>query len=323
VSTLVVYRLTVYSNTHHPTQQQASASTTRTEETFAMSSHLTAQEAEPGSGVKFDHPAEANHAITVDDRDAGTVTCSPKRTKVAIMGFATSSRDLAPFDDPEYEIWTLNQLYRHVPRATRHFDIHCNWDEDNVDGTDHRGWIRDSPIPVYMMESHDEFPNAVRYPIERVIGDAGIDYFTSTVAFEVGLAMVEGFKEISLYGIDVRIPGESALLKQSYRYGYEREPSWGPLQMTEVSRRIEYLSTERNKKMALINALDGALAEDERWYVRKMNDLTPEERMKALTEQRGEAMATLATIDGAIQETTYWRDLYTLRGRGAAVNSMI
>ena len=93
--------------------------------------------------------------------------------------------------------------------------------------------------------------------------------------------------------------------------------------MKEGDLRIEYLSTERNKKMALINALDGALAEDERWYVRKLEDMTPEERMKALSTQRGEAIASLATIDGAIQETTYWRDLYTLRGRGAAVNLMI
>ena len=72
--------------------------------------------------------------------------------------------------------------------------------------------------------------------------------------------------------------------------------------MTELAQRLEVLSTERNQKMALINALDGALAEDERWYVRKMQDVTPEERMKALMEQRGNAVATLATIDGAIQE---------------------
>jgi len=315
-----------------------------------MSSHLTAKEAEPGSGVRFDHPAEDGHKLTVVDAAQGIVESQPKRDKVALVGFATSSRDLAPFDDPTYEIWTLNQIYRHVPRATRHFDIHCNWKEDNVEGTDHPGWLKECGIPVYMMEADDALPTSVRYPIERVIKNAGIDYFTSTIAFEVGLALLEGFTEIALFGIDlivgteysvqkaclefwlgiahargvnVRIPDECALLKQSYRYGYEREPDWGPLQMTEVNRRIEYLSTERNKKMALINALDGALAEDERWYIRKLDDMTPEERMKALNTQRGEAMASLATIDGAIQETTYWRDLYTLRGRGAAVNLMI
>jgi hypothetical protein len=315
-----------------------------------MSSHLTGKEAAPGAGVRFDHPAEQKHKVVVLDTEKGKVKATPKRDKVAIIGFATSSRDLAPFDDPSYEIWTLNQLYRHVPRSTRHFDIHCNWEEDNVEGTDHRGWIREAPIPVYMMGTDPDLPNAVRYPIERVIKDAGIDYFTSTVAFEVGLAMTEGFKEIALFGIDlivgteysvqkanlefwlgmaharginVRIPDQSALLKQAYRYGYEREPDWGPLRLSEVGSRIEYLSTERAKKMALVNALDGALAEDERWYVQKMQDTTPEERMKDLGEQRQTAIATIATIDGAIQEATYWRDLYTLRGRGAAVNNMI
>jgi hypothetical protein len=314
-----------------------------------VSSNVDAREAEPGAGVRFDHPAEADHALEIINPELGIVEAQPKRTKVAIVGFATSSRDLAPFDDPSYEIWTLNQLYRHVPRATRHFDIHVNWQEDNVEGTDHEGWIKEAPIPTYMMSRDPKLPNSVRFPIERVIEDAGVDYFTSTVAFEVGLAISEGFKEIALFGIDlivgteysvqkaclefwlgmaharginVRIPAESALLKHAYRYGYEREPDWGPLSMAEVGGRIEHLSGERNKRMALINALDGAIAEDERW-AGDSGDMTPQERLGALTEQRGQAMAALATIDGAIQETTYWRDLYTLRGRGAAVNSMV
>jgi hypothetical protein len=201
-----------------------------------------------------------------------------------------------------------------------------------------------------MADKVDSLPTTISYPVEQIIDEFGIDYFTSTVAFEVALAMREGFKEIALYGIDlivgteyseqkaclefwlgmahakgvnVVIPSTSALLKHSHRYGYQKEPDYGPLKMTEMAQRLEVLSTERNKKMAMINALDGALAEDERWYVRKMTDVTPEERIKNLMEQRGNTVATLATIDGAIQETNYWRDLFTLRGRGAAVNSAI
>jgi hypothetical protein len=314
-----------------------------------MSSHITAKEAEPGSGVRFDHEAEQDFTLKVVDSEKAVVEATPKRDKVAIVGFATSSRDLAPFDDPEYEIWTLNQIYRHVPRCTRHFDIHSYWEEDNVEGTDHRGWIRESGVPVYMMKTEPDLPTSVRYPIEDVIEMAGIDYFTSTVAFEVGLAMLEGFKTIALYGIDlivgteyseqkaclefwlglahgkgieVVIPDQSALLKQSHRYGYEREPDFGPLKISEVSSRIEHLSTERNKKMALLNALDGAMAENER-TLKKIDELTPEERMKVLNEQRGEVVAAVSTIDGAVQEATYWRDLFTLRGRNAVVNSMM
>ncbi len=316
-----------------------------------MSSHLTALEAEPGSGVDFNHPAEADYTLTIEDREQALVTSTPKRDKVAIVGFATSSRGLAPFDDPSYEIWTLNQLYRHVKRCTRHFDLHMNWDDDaaNVEGTDHEGWIRDCGLPVYMTEAHDKLSTSVRFPIDRVIKEVGIDYFTSSVGLMVGLAMLEGFKEIALYGIDlivggeyseqkanlefvlgvahgrginVRVPQECALLKHSHRYGYEKEPDWGPLKISEVSTRIEYLSTERNKRMALINALDGAIGEYER--LKQVEEPTvPAERMKTLMEQRSDAMATLSTLDGAVQEATYWRDLYTLRGRGAIVNRPI
>ena len=315
-----------------------------------MSSHQTAKEAEPGSGVRFDHPAEKDYTLTIEDQQKAIVTSTPKRDKVAIVGFATSSRGLAPFDDPSYEIWTLNQLYRHVPRTTRHFDIHKNWDEENVEGTDHRGWIRDAPVPVYMMEAHDDLPSTVRFPIERVIDDLGIDYFTSSVALMVALAMAEGFKEIALYGIDlivggeyteqkccvefwlgcahardinVRIPQESALLKHSHRYGYQREPEWGPCSLIEVGKRIDYLATERDKQMALINALDGAIGEYDRLAKLNGDAPNPEERKNTLVEQRGQAMATLSTVDGAVQEATYWRDLYTLRGRGAIVNRAI
>jgi hypothetical protein len=317
-----------------------------------MSSNVTAREAEPGSGVKFDHPAEKDFKLTVVDAKKGLVTAEPKRTKVAIMGFATSSRSLAPFDDPEWEIWTLNQLYRHVPRCTRHFDIHRNWEEDNVEGTDHKGWIKDAGeagIPTYMVHHHPDLPSSVQYPIEDVIKSVGIDYFTSTVAFEVAYAVMEGFKEIALYGIDlivgteydvqkanlefhlgmahglgvkVVIPPQSALLTQSHRYGYQKEPDFGPLRIAEVAGRIDKLTDQRTNHMALLNALDGAISEHKR-TVNKVDDVTPKERLVQLEKQRGDTMAMLATLDGAAQESTYWRDLYTLRSRGALVNPVI
>ena len=33
-----------------------------------MSSHQTAKEAEPGSGVRFDHPAEVDYKLTIEDQ---------------------------------------------------------------------------------------------------------------------------------------------------------------------------------------------------------------------------------------------------------------
>ena len=39
-----------------------------------------------------------------------------KRTKCAIVGFASSSRDQAPYKDESCDIWSLNHAYNHVPR---------------------------------------------------------------------------------------------------------------------------------------------------------------------------------------------------------------
>lgn len=44
--------------------------------------------------------------------------------KVAIVGFASSSRMMAPWQDESTEIWGLNSLYAFIPRWTRWFEIH-------------------------------------------------------------------------------------------------------------------------------------------------------------------------------------------------------
>ena len=297
-----------------------------------MSSNKAYADQAPGAtGVDLTHPAEAGYRLDVLDpldarvRPAGD---APPRRKIAIVGFAASTRAAAPFDDPAYEIWGLNQLYRHVPRATRWFDIHANWREDNVDGTDHPGWLEKCGIPVYMTQREPSIPTSVRYPIERVIERVvGCDYETSTVAFMVALAILEidgqveaelaGYdasamddpmtsplkimamvrdayaqREIAIFGIDlivgteyehqkpcveymlglahargivVRIPPQSALLKQRWRYGYETEPRQSPIKLAEITKRAEALGKERNNLLARLQTIDGAIQENGYW----------------------------------------------------------
>jgi len=149
----------------------------------------------PGAeGYQKDHPA-AEHQ-TVIDADAGLASLS--RKKIAICGFASSSRGRIPFDDPAWSLWGLNQLYRHIPRADRWFDIHLGWREGNVEGTDHPAWIKQCGIPVFMAdlgalapEPREAYPTVCRFPIERLIAKHGVDYFTSTVAIMLAAAIDE------------------------------------------------------------------------------------------------------------------------------------
>lgn len=257
------------------------------------------------NSVNFQHPCAGN--VTIFDRDKAIVeeTCpdgSPRK-RVAIVGFAGTTKDQAPYNDPTWSIWGLNQLYRHIPRADRWFEIHANWNEHVVEGTDHQKWLADAQIPIYMVNRVEGIPNSVRYPIERMLAGTS-DYFTSTVAFMVALAIEEGFQEIGLWGIDmvanseyayqrpcvefwlgiahgkgitVTLPQDTALCTQTHRYGYEVEP----------------------KSLILLSEL-----------IKRKSDLL---------DKRQKMLIDLAYIDGALQDCQMWGDLADLRSKGSTV----
>lgn len=230
-----------------------------------------------------EHPAFGDARIV--DRAEGRVELVPSRTCVAIMGFADSCRELAPFDDPAWEIWGLNQLARYIPRAERWFEIHHRkmFEADIARGTDYIGWLRYCPIPVYMLDAEPEFASSVRYPIERIVHHFGREYLTSTPAYMLALAILEGFERIGIYGVDLIVGREyafekpcleywcgqaeargialeipypqSALLKQGVRYGLpaadvEASGRLGPSQVLVLHRQLEAKLLEINKAMA-------------------------------------------------------------------------
>ena len=68
--------------------------------------------------------------------------------KVAIVGFATTSREQAPWHDPEFEIWACNAMGMHMPadrRVTRYFELHS----DAVAG-ERLQWCAGQDAPVFM-----------------------------------------------------------------------------------------------------------------------------------------------------------------------------
>lgn len=257
-----------------------------------MSSHTDIRFIAPGAdGYRKDHPAAAHPKIF--DAQGGIVRTEPQRKKVAIVGFASSTLKYAPFGDPAYEVWGMNQLYRHIPRLDRHFDIHRNWREGNVEGTDHPLWIQHSGIPSYLVERAPELPNTVRFPIERVMNSVTekLPYFTSTVAYMIALAIAEGFETIGIFGIDLiveteyenqkqcvefmlgiavgrgvnlEIPKQCALLKSAWMYGYEAEPNLG-VKLSSYQKWISEQTAKREQKKMELYALDGAIQATQFW----------------------------------------------------------
>lgn len=181
------------------------------------------------------------------------------RRKVAIVGFATSSMLQARscFDDPDFEIWGLNQLYVSFPmmakKATRWFQLHHASSYDQaVRDHKHGEWLAEQKnFPIYMQEHTDNIPMSVAFPRDEMVKKF-VPYFTNSISWELALAIHEGFECIHIYGVDmaqneeyidqrpsvelfigwargmgikVKIPGSSDLLKAMWLYPFEDDHS--------------------------------------------------------------------------------------------------
>jgi len=139
---------------------------------------------------------------------------------VAIVGMAATSCSLAPYDDEDVEIWGLNEAHAFswMKRATRWFQIHSSksWKryiaKREVRG--HFNWLKKNPwdIPIYMQYQTDIIPKSVSYPLHDVVGEVfplfkrgedTVKYFTSTFAYMMGVAIMEGFERVEIYGFEM------------------------------------------------------------------------------------------------------------------------
>lgn len=150
---------------------------------------------------------------------------------VALVGMATTTRDFAPWDDEDIEIWTLNESpakrFEYVKRISRHFQLHPKWNYDrdtNQNDPEHPDWLRaQKGFPIYMQEVDPDVPMSVRYPWEEVcehfkIDPVGPDHwkeFTSTFPYMLALAHYEGFERIEVYGFEMGSETEYAYQRSS------------------------------------------------------------------------------------------------------------
>jgi len=208
-----------------------------------------------------------------------------KPKHIALVGFAESTRHLAPYSDPDVCIMAMNQLYRHIPRANVWWEVHKREEylADQVPGTDYLKWLQECPIPIMMIDTAPDIPNSVRMPIEDWSAEFG-DYFYSTISYMLAYAIMQQPEEISIWGIDlahdseyeyqkpsaeyligiargrgikVTIPPESALVRGMYRYGYQSMPSNEDIQWLTVYK--DRVSTKANEVVGQLNQTQGKL----------------------------------------------------------------
>ena len=156
-----------------------------------------------------------------------------KKKKVAIVGFS-GTRDQAPFDNPEYEIWTVNNLHQFVPRQDRIFEIHQRWTWDGQlhgqPADEHVKFMQTCGIPVYNCQVFPDIPTSIRFPIELMTEEFGMPrtgfvnpthkdgYWTNSISMMIALAIYEQFELIEIYGVDMAVGTEYNEQRPSCEY---------------------------------------------------------------------------------------------------------
>lgn len=290
-------------------------------------------------------------AVMVVDDVTGVVSASPKRKRVAIVGFASSSRHLAPWTDPGYELWGLNSAFSFFERRPdRWFEVHRGTGRTESSVPDYTAALNALECPVYIAEPIPGLRHGVPYPIEWVQTMAPAPmkrYLTSSMALMIALAIAYGFEEIAVYGVDctvgseyeeqkacieawlmyaqgrgiaVHIPEESALFKATHVYGLEPVKKW-PKELRANTAFLESrIATHQQHAQDAydqsLKALGGAEA------LRDLEALLPDfEPLKArIIEYSGAAAAQWdrhKEISGAIMELTTLLSFAESKARGA------
>jgi len=209
--------------------------------------------------------------------------------KIAILGFGPTVRE-CPWRDTSWELWSMNGFWRAAlpdygidapeARYSRWFDTHSleytrAYGQAAGFGDAQERWLeKEHPFPIYMLEAYPQFPSVRQYPVGDVVAALGRDYFTSTIAYALALALtLPDVAELGLWGIDlahgteyeqqrpcaeywigraeamgikVTIHQRSALLNnRGQRYGYEDKDS--------------LLAQMRGVLMAQANTLEAAI----------------------------------------------------------------
>lgn len=125
--------------------------------------------------------------------------------KVAIVCGSPSSEFLAPFDNEDWEIWVLgNRLDRfNGKRVTRVFEIH----DDLVQHKEgYAEWLVSRGLPLIVGEGFPvEADNVKKFPFDDAENLFGSTYLTSSPAYMMALALLEGATDVALYGVDMAV----------------------------------------------------------------------------------------------------------------------
>lgn len=250
--------------------------------------------------------------------------------KVGIIGF-TKSREDAPYDDPEWTLAGLNNLWRQPgmeeawPKCDAWYDLHSL--DTITEDEQHLAWLQQGLKSCYVLGSakQPDWPNALAFPHDEIVAWAKSKgwahrYFTNSVSWVIAHAhmLLERAEfdqgrggEIGLWGVDMATQGPN----ESGEYQAQR-PSceyWlglaaGAGIKVTISERADILKCSSMYGLEDTSELYRKMCDREKELTANMADM---QNQIAQTEHRsGELYAILHQLTGALEDTRYYKSVW-------------
>lgn len=134
---------------------------------------------------------------------------------IAIVGLSQTTHHLAPFYDPEWEVWGPpwdEGYWRFYDRLFEMHDLRLIERPNSRRPSDYLERLQSVEVPLYMQRAY--FESATEYPFDSVC----TDYFNSSIGYMLALAISEGADRIAVYGVDMRGDDEYGYQKPNIEY---------------------------------------------------------------------------------------------------------
>lgn len=237
------------------------------------------------------------------------------RKKVVVLGFAPSWKD-APFDDEEYDIWCLNEMYdafnsNGIGRASLWFEIH-GADSPSKSSEKHQAFLMNCPVPVVMQKHDPKYPSSVAFPrdeVKKMVNSNVLTNelcgpytnFSNSISWMVYMAILMKYEEIHVYGVDMAHESE---------YAFQR-PSAEAAILFAAAKGIKVAVPSSSELIHFPKDYGFETDNAGRHYKKKRAKLLQEKRAKMFNEMKNHEAAArqlelgIAQIDGALSEINH------------------
>lgn len=216
--------------------------------------------------------------------------------KIALVGTSVTSRAKAPYEDSSWQIWSTARNYDMGKRYDRWFELHgIEYLKNLRVEPEHLKFLESAGNKLILREPYPDYPDAILYPKDEVLEYFRAanprlgKYFTSSIAWMLGMAIMQGPEEIGIWGVDmaldeeyghqrccceallgfaigkgikISLPDETPLLRSTHLYGFESPPPMAQMlldRVEEAEKDREIARAELKNAAANINHRQGMI----------------------------------------------------------------